>query len=394
MDARTPVLHLIHRLAAGGAERQFVERLRAHPPGFAPIVGVLELSGGNLDDFWTLGLGEPLVFPGGGSLLRPNTLAQVRRIAATIRERGVGIVHGSDFATNFLGLLGGRLGGARVVVSRLDLPHPHPMRRRMEKLVSASADAVCANAEAMRRLCVAEEGCRPERVVVVRDGIDLARFDRRAAQAPAGPVPDARPLVAVVADLWPLKGHRILLDAVARVRRRFPDACFALVGDGPERSALERRAVQLGIGSAVAFLGKRDDVPAILARADAACLPSAEGVPNAIIEAMAARLPIVATSVGGNPELVEHGVTGHLVPPGDADALAAALIALLRDPAGARAMGARGRARAASQLLIDRMQRGYLDLYQRVLESPVSAGDAPIDGSGRHRMAAHAAGLD
>ena len=371
MDARTPVLHLIHRLAAGGAERQFVERLRAHPPGFAPIVGVLELSGGNLDDFRTLGLGEPLVFPVGGSLLRPNTLAQVRRIAATIRERGVGIVHGSDFVTNFLGLLGGRLGGARVVVSRLDLRHPHPMRR----------------------LCVAEEGCRPERVVVVREGIDLARFDRRAAQAPAGPVPDARPLVAVVADLWPLKGHRLLLDAVARVRRRFPDACFALVGDGPERSALERRAAELGIGSAVAFLGTRDDVPAVLARADAACLPSAEGLPNAIIEAMAARLPIVATSVGGNPELVEHGVTGHLVPPGDADALAAALIALLRDPAGARAMGARGRARAASQLSIDRMQRGYLDLYQRVLESPVSAGDAPIDGSGRHRMAAHA-GLD
>jgi glycosyltransferase involved in cell wall biosynthesis len=112
------------------------------------------------------------------------------------------------------------------------------------------------------------------------------------------------------------------------------------------------------------------------------------------MDAMAARLPVVATSIGGNPQLVEHGVTGHLVPPGDADALAVALIALLRDPAGARAMGARGRARAASQLSIDRMQRGYLDLYQGMLESPVSAAGARIDGSGRHRMAAHAAGLD
>jgi glycosyltransferase involved in cell wall biosynthesis len=372
MDARTPVLHLIQRFYVGGAERQFIERLRAHPPGFAPVVGCLELSGGNLDDFRTLGLEDPVVFPTRGSLLRPNTLAQVRRIAATIRERGIRIVHGTDFVTNFLGLLGGRLGGARVVVSRVDLGHPRPgfgwLRRRMEKLVSAAADAVCANAEAVRQLCIDDEGCSPERVAVVRNGIELSRFDRRAAGPLAGPVPDARPLVAVVANLWPVKGHRVLLESIARVRRRFPDAVFALVGDGPERPALERRAAELGIGSAVAFLGTRYDVPAILARADAACLPSfAEGLPNAVMEAMAARLPVVATSVGGAPELVEHGVGGYLVPPGDPDALAAALIALLRDPAGARAMGARGRARAASALSLASMQRGYLDLYRQLL---------------------------
>ena len=160
------VLHLIQRFYVGGSERQFIERLRGHPEGFEPVVGCLEISGGNLADFRALGLGEPHLFPIRVSLARPNTAVQVLRIARLIRRRGVRIVHGTDFMTNFLGLLAARLAGARMVVSRVDLGHERPgfgpLRRRVEKLVSAGADVVCANAEAVARLCVSEEGCSPE----------------------------------------------------------------------------------------------------------------------------------------------------------------------------------------------------------------------------------------
>ncbi|TMA99323.1 MAG: glycosyltransferase, partial [Deltaproteobacteria bacterium] len=332
-----PVLHLIQRFYVGGAERQFIERLRAHPQGFEPVVGSLEISGGNLADFRALGLGEPHLFPIRGSLARPNTAVQVLRIARLIRRRGVRIVHGTDFVTNFLGLLAARLAGARMVVNRVDLGHERPgfgpLRRRVEKLVSARADVVCANAEAVARLCISQEGCSPERVVVVRNGIDLRRFDELAARAAEGPVPEGGPIVAVVANLWPVKDHRTLIEAAALVQRHIPDVRFALVGDGPERDHLQRRIGELGLRDAVHLLGTRYDVPAILARSSAFCLPSrAEGLSNAIMEAMAAALPVVATDAGGNAELVRHGSTGFVVSIGDAASLAARLVDVLSDP--------------------------------------------------------------
>lgn len=372
------VLHLVNRFAIGGAERQFIERLRAHPPGFRPLVGCLEVSGGNVGDFLELGLQPPRLFPTRGSLMRVNTLVQVARIAALVREERVRIVHATEFVTNLLGLLAARATGARVVVSRVDLGHLRAgfglLHRWTEKRISAAADFVCANAEAVRRLCIAEEGCDPERVLVVRNGIDLARFDRLAADPLQGPLPKGAPLVVVVANLWPVKGHASFLEAAALVRARVPAIGFALVGDGPERPHLERRAKDLGLSGCVHFLGLRHDVPAVLSRANIACLPSkAEGLSNALMEAMAARLPAIATAVGGNAELVVDGETGLLVPPQDPAALAGAIYQLASDGPRAAAMGARGRARAERELSLQGMQQNYLALYGRLLDLPAAA---------------------
>jgi L-malate glycosyltransferase len=379
-----PVLHLVQRFYVGGAERQFIERLRAHPQGFEPVVGCLEISGGNLADFRALGLGEPHHFPLRGSLMHPSAAVQVIRIARLIRRRRVRIVHGTDFVTNFLGLLAARLAGARMVVSRVDLGHARPgfgpLRRRVEKQVSAAADVVCANAAAVARLCIAEEGCSPDRVAVVHNGIDLRRFDALAARPLEGPLPDGGPLVAVVANLWPVKDHRTLLEAAHQVRCRIPDARFALVGDGPERNPLLRRIEELGLRDAVHLLGTRYDVPAILGRASAFCLPSrAEGLSNAIMEAMAAGLPVVATDAGGNPELVRDGGTGFVVPVGDASAMAQRLVEMLSEPARAREMGLLGRALAERELSLDRKQSAYRELYCRLLDTPLPAA-APSNG--------------
>jgi glycosyltransferase involved in cell wall biosynthesis len=219
----------------------------------------------------------------------------------------------------------------------------------------------------------------PDRVVVVRNGIDLRRFDELAARAPDGPVPEGGPVVAVVANLWPVKDHRTLIEAAARVQQRIPDVRFALVGDGPERGYLEARIAELGLSRAVHLLGTRYDVPAILAGAVAFCLPSrAEGLSNAIMEGMAAGLPVVATDAGGNAELVRHGTTGFVVPIGDAEAMARRLVDLLTDTGRAREMGLRGRAVAEEQLSLERKQAAYRDLYCRLLDTsmlvPSAAG--------------------
>src|SRR5581483_5128138 len=213
-----------------------------------------------------------------------------------------------------------------------------------------------------------EEGSAPERTFVVRNGLDLHRFDALAARPLQGPLPAGRPLVAVIANLWPVKGHRTLLEAIRRVHAHRPEARFALVGDGPERPFLERRIADLHLEGVVELLGTRYDVPAILSRADAACLSSqAEGLPNAIMEAMAASLPVVATDVGGTPELVLPGETGFLAPSGDPVQLADALVAVLADPQAARQMGARGRRLVASAYSLDRLAAAHGAMYRAVL---------------------------
>lgn len=373
-----PVLHLVNRFWIGGAERQFVERLRRHPKGFRAVVGCFEASGPLLEPVRALGY-EPEVFPLRGSMMQPNTAAQVARMAALIRAEGAKIVHGTDFTTNLLGLAAARLAGARAIVSRVDLGHLRegfgPWHRRLEKLNARAADLVVVNADAVREMCVREEGVKPENCVVVRNGLDLARFDRLAAgglQAPL-PVPADARVVAVIGNLWPVKGHRTLVEAVARLPGELRQVHFVCAGDGPEREHLTARIGQLGLRDRVHLLGHRLDVPAILARAQAACLCStAEGLSNALMEAMAARLPVVATRVGGNPELVREGESGLLVPAGDPDALAAGLGELLRAHEAAREMGLRGRERVEGELSLERMAEGHGALYRRAL------GAAPL----------------
>ena len=180
-------------------------------------------------------------------------------------------------------------------------------------------------------------------------------------------------MVAVIGNLWPVKGHRTLIEAVARLPAELRQVRFLCAGEGPEREYLANRIAEFGLAEWVLQLGHRLDVPAILARATAACLcSSAEGLSNALMEAMAARLPIVATRVGGNPELIREGENGYLVPAGDAAALAGKLAALLAAPELAREMGARGRRRVETELSMERMAEGHGALYRRAL------GAAPL----------------
>ena len=210
---------------------------------------------------------------------------------------------------------------------------------------------------------------RPSNVPVslVHNGVDLARYDRTEACCTLAEEyrlePNAQ-IVGVVGRLEPEKGHPTLIDAWPRVLRTVPDAYLLIVGEGSRREALEHQVAELGIGSRVIFTGRRDDVPAVTAALDVAVLPSyreAQGL--TILEAMALSRPVVASNVGGIPEMVEDGLTGLLVPPHDPEALAAAITRLLVDHSLADMLARAGHDLVHERFCLELMVRSIEDLY-------------------------------
>ncbi|MFD6042590.1 glycosyltransferase [Streptomyces koyangensis] len=251
-----------------------------------------------------------------------------------------------------------------LVAGRRSLGHFKRGRRAAllaERLATRWTHAVVPNAEAVAEDVRRGEGVPEHKITVIPNGLAPEAF------TPARPaaVETALPVVLCVANLSRHKGHRHLLDAVARLRGGPAECTLLLVGDGPERAALQEQAAALGIDAR--FLGRRADTAPLRARADAVVLPSLEeGMPNAVMEAMAAGRPVVATAVGGTPELLEG--RGLLVAPGRADALADALARVLTDPPLAARLGRDARDWARAHLDSATMADRYLTLYHHLLE--------------------------
>ena len=204
-------------------------------------------------------------------------------------------------------------------------------------------------------------------VSLIYNGVDLDRYDH---QEPCCTLPDeygmepGSQIVGVVARLEPEKGHPTLLEAWPAVLRAVPDTYLLIVGEGSRRDALEAQARELRIAHRVVFTGRRDDVPAVTAALDVAVLPSyreAQGL--SVLEAMALSRPVVASNVGGIPEMIEDGVTGLLVPPHDAEALAAAIVRLLRDHPYADTLGRAGHDLVHDRFCIELMVSAVESIY-------------------------------
>lgn len=220
---------------------------------------------------------------------------------------------------------------------------------------------------------VQRSGIDPKKVTMIPSGVQVQRFiDPDPASTEqlreAWGIQPRTHLIGTVGRFVPPKGHTYLLDAIVRLQSQFPDVKTLVVGDGALLRPMEEKAQALGLSDAVVFTGIRRDVPEILALLDVFVLPSLwEGLPIALLEAMAAGLPVVATRVGGVPEVVEDGVTGLLVPPRDPDALAEAITRLLRDPDLRCKMGQAGRERVESEFSVEKMVRKTETLYEEVL---------------------------
>ncbi len=363
----TRILVFQNRFLLGGQERQTLLNVRSMDRRrFLPVVACLHLEGEHLDDLAQVGV-QPRVFDIGRKMLRPRTAVQVARLARFIRSERIAVVHAQDIYTNALGLLAARAAGVPVIATRVDLGH-HVVgyRRPLTRLACRAADRVLVNALCVRDL-VLREGVEPDRVVVVRNGVDLEALDREAREAPASTPPPGEWITCIANMHHPVKGQTDLLVAFREVLRARPAARLVLVGGGVRRPLLEKLAGELGIAERVHVLGFRRDVPALLARAALSVSAShAEGLSNAILEARASRLPVVATAVGGTPELVRDGVNGLLVPPGSPGALARRMAEALADPTRARRMGERGRRVVEREFDLGQMRLGYDALYDEL----------------------------
>lgn len=292
------------------------------------------------------------------SFKHPGTLRQMRRFADWCQQQDITVVHACDLYANVFALPAAAWAGVKVRIgSRRELnPDKSTGQIALQRLAYACAHCVLANSHAAATR-LGQERVPPERIAVIPNGIDLTRFSQPARAS------DGRTLI-VVANLRREKGHRTLLQALARAITTYPDLRATFVGEGPERAALTALASELGVAHAVDFLGHREDVSALLSAATISVVPStSEAFPNAAVEAMAAGLPVVASAVGGLPELIRHDHNGWLVPPADPHALAAALTTLLADGRLRSRLAAAARVDVFNRYSFERMVASVESLY-------------------------------
>lgn len=384
-------MRLIARMNIGGpAVHTALLTNRLDPTRFRSqlVTGIESASEGNMLQL----LGEnaarplavrPLVLPGLGREIAPlNDLKTLRQLVRLMRRERPHIVDTHTAKAGFVGRLAAWIARVPVVVHTF---HGHvfhgyfgPAKTRLfiaiETFLARRTDCIIVLSEQQKQEILALGIGRAEQFRVMPLGLDLKPFLQ--AQTQRGElrrelnIEADTPLVGIVARLVPIKAIHLFLEAARRVRETHPQAVFLIVGDGELRGALEAQARQLGIAGAVRFLGFRADLPRIYADLDCVVLCSLnEGLPVAIIEALAAARPVVATDVGGVRDLVRPGETGWLVPSNDAKALAAGITEALSNPWEAARRGLAGRALAYPALDISRLvpdvEALYLDLLGR-----------------------------
>jgi sugar transferase (PEP-CTERM/EpsH1 system associated) len=299
--------------------------------------------------------------------------ATIGRIATILRQERVQVAHCHNRkALLYGGLASETVPGVRLVYTKHGVSHweggPTAL---LGRYLTRRSRAVVAVSDDIARGILAGRWAAPNRLHTVLNGVDLQHFrpsrDRAAARAPLG-LPITSPVVGTVARLSPEKDQATLLRAFALVCREVADARLMVVGDGPLRQELEALAAELGIAAQTLFTGERNDVAGLLEAMDVFCLPSlTEGTSLTLLEAMASGLPVVATAVGGTPDVVAQECSGLLVPSGDPERLAEGLLRVLQHPDQADRMGGEGRRIVAARFSLRAMVERYSKLYERVL---------------------------
>jgi glycosyltransferase involved in cell wall biosynthesis len=361
---RSGVLYVVGSFKSGGTETQLLEILRRlDRRRFEPHVICIAREGGLLAEVEKLGV--EIRETGFTRLLSPLSWGRLRSHAAWARSRGIRIIQGFHFHGNLYGALLKRgCPGSSLVACEQAIYGPRAPRHRWARaFYYRYTDVVLANCEAVRRAAAARDQLDPARIAVIYGGVDIARY--RPLQGPRAP---GGSVIGVVGRLHPDKGQMILVEAAPAILKEIPTARFVLVGDGPQRGEIEARVAALGLTRSVELLGDRRDVPELLAAMDLLVLPSAsEGFANAALEGSSSGLPVVASDAGGNPEIVEDGVTGRIFKVGDGSRLASCILDLLRDPQVARRAGEAGRRRVERMFPLEEMVHGHERLYEDLL---------------------------
>lgn len=367
----TPILYLITELSTGGAQVALLRLLRGLDRDlFSPTVACLYNGDGAVaQEIRALGID---VFD--ARMRHKADLPALLRLYRHIRHTRPAILHASLFHANLPGRVMGRLAGLAgtpapiIICSERTMAMESEWRYRVNRWTIGLVDRVIAVSANVRDFCVSHIGLPAEKLVVIYNGVALPRelpASRQQARDALG-LPSDDLVIGAVTRLDPVKGVDFLIRALAQV----DDARLTVIGDGPERAALEALANDLGVTGQVFWAGHRCDVESLLPAFDLFVQPSLhEGMPNTVLEAQACGLPVVATAVGGTPEVVVDGVTGLLVPPRDPTALAKAMTVLLRNSDLRRKMGRAGRDRIAQHFSVERMVEQTQALYERLLSA-------------------------
>ena len=366
------ILILIGQLARGGAERQVHElAVRLDTQRFVPIVVTFE-AGGHYEGLLAAAGVEVIVLDKKGW----REAGALARLSTLMRRRRIDLVHAFLFPANWRAVAAAAIAGVRTVVCGVRSPGTCMTARQriIHRAALRGASAVVANAPAVRDDVIRATGVAPGRVRVIMNGVDASSFSpgetplRRRWQQDGGPV------IGFVGSLREAKDPLLFLRVAAAAQRSIPRARFVMVGDGGMRAEVESAvrggdpdgADRLGgLGGTLILAGERSDLPDVMRALDLLVVTSTrEGCCNAILEAMATGVPVVATDVGGNRDLITDGVSGRLFAHGDAEAGAAAVVALARDPDLAAAMGREGRARARRDFSMEAMVGATSRLYE------------------------------
>ncbi len=368
---------VIGQLQQGGAEGQLVHlALGLKAAGFEPSVACLSEEAEPHVGRLRAGGVPVAILPRRGH----RDLSRVRSLAELLHASGADLVHSFLVGANAYAYAAARLARVRplIVSSRTTMTMPTRSRRLLHAWVFRRASMVIANAESVKEFTSAYYGVRRERLRVVRNGVDLAAYlqasaDREASRADLGISPGSV-LVGTLGRLSREKNLDLFVDMAAGLTHEFPETRFVIVGEGPYRAAIERAVKGAGIGGRVLLSGARGDVPRVLAAMDLFVMTSdPEGLPNAVMEAMAAGLPVISTRVGGVHELIADGEMGRLVPCGKLVPLLAAIRPFIRDVDLRKRQGDAGRRRIATEFSVERMVAATVRVYDEVLPAAPGA---------------------
>jgi glycosyltransferase involved in cell wall biosynthesis len=365
------VCHLLHSLNVGGAEVLAARLGRDLCRQYRVVFGCLDDLGPLGEELRSEGFTVEILGRRSGLDWRC-----IGRLRAFLRREQASLIHAHQYTPFFYAVASRFLASGQPILFTEHGRHfpDYPRRKRMifNRVLLRRRDRVIGVGEAVRQALIANEGIPAQRVGVIYNGIDLKRFtlgsdERDELRQTLGLDPGTLTVIQV-ARLDYLKDHLTAVRTMGRVVRQVPDVRLLLVGDGPERPAIQALVEELGLTEQVRFLGLRKDVERLLRAADLFLLTSiSEGIPLTVIEAMALGLPVVSTRVGGVPEVVEDGRTGLLTTAADDTALSAAVLKLAADPELRTRLGQCGRERACSMFSEVQMAGRYRDLYEEML---------------------------
>ncbi len=360
-------------IGGGGGTEQHIEMLATRLDSSRYLVDVMQLGSEVRLSHGRMGAVRVWHMPT-GKLLSPHGVVRMYRLLRFVRSRRHHCIVSFFENSDILAALLSRVTGLRCVLSsRRDTGYRYSRRLSLAyRYIDRFFDRIVVPSKAVRNSLL-EAGTEARRIVVIPNGVDLDCFAdsgkggestlRQELSIGPGPL-----LLGIVALLRKEKDHATLLRATARLLETGHDVALLVVGEGEMRDTLKAEVARLGIGERVFFLGWQGDVAGILMQLDIFVLSSTtEGMSNAILEAMAAGRPVVATDVGGNPELVVHGETGYLVPKRDSEAMALAIGKLVADGELRRSMGLAGRRRVARYYSVDSM----VDRYERAIHEGI-----------------------